>query len=138
MHPNDNTVPFGFCECGCGERTKIARHTYRERGHIKGQPVRFIKGHWRKPGPLYIVSEETGCWEWQRARDPLGYGRLRANGGTVLAHRFVYEEQRGPIPENLSLDHLSRNPSCVNPDHLEPVTHAENLRRGREFRACHR
>lgn len=47
-----------------------------------------------------------------------------------MAHRYVYESIRGPIPEGLVLDHLCRNTSCVNPDHLEPVTYGENFRRG--------
>jgi hypothetical protein len=42
----------------------------------------------------------------------------------------MYEQHFGSIPENLELDHLCRNPACVRPDHLEPVTHLENLRRG--------
>jgi hypothetical protein len=48
----------------------------------------------------------------------------------VRAHRFAYENLVGEIPDGLALDHLCRNPRCVNPDHLEPVTHAENVRRG--------
>jgi hypothetical protein len=51
------------------------------------------------------------------------------------AHRFAYLEFVGPIPDGLVLDHLCRNKKCVNPDHLEPVTNAENLRRGRVARA---
>jgi hypothetical protein len=46
-----------------------------------------------------------------------------------MAHRVVYERVRGPIPKGLVLDHLCRNPGCVNPEHLEPVSQATNLRR---------
>lgn len=55
-----------------------------------------------------------------------GYGK--APGGH-LAHRATYQEARGEIPQGLELDHLCRTPLCVNPDHLEPVTRAENMRR---------
>jgi hypothetical protein len=69
-----------------------------------------------------------GCWEWTAARDPRGYGRVHVTGkrGMALAHRVVYEFLRGPIPSGLELDHLCRRPCCVNPDHLEPVSHRVN------------
>ncbi len=73
-----------------------------------------------------------GCWEWQ-ASTSVGYGvigRGRRGEGTVLAHRAMYEQIVGPIPEGLTLDHLCRNRRCVRPGHLEPVTLAENKRRG--------
>lgn len=71
---------------------------------------------------------DEGCWEWEGPRDRHGYGR---HGSRGLAHRIVYVALVGPVPEGLELDHLCRNPTCVRPDHLEPVTHAENVRRGR-------
>jgi hypothetical protein len=77
------------------------------------------------------VDAASGCWVWGGPRTELGYGVLWANTRprSRKAHRVVYEIHRGPIPAGLELDHLCRNPSCVNPDHLEPVTHAENMRR---------
>lgn len=120
----------GFCECGCGEPTRVARQTRNDRGDVKGQPVRFATGHNTRTSPVEYLVAETGCWEWQRAKDPSGYGRMRSDGSTRLAHRVFYERANGPIPEGLPLDHLCRNPSCVNPDHLEPVTPAVNIQRG--------
>ena len=68
------------------------------------------------------------CWEWAGGKVPEGYGRLALTGGRyVRAHRFAYEELVGPIPDGKVLDHLCRNPSCVNPDHLEPVTDYVNV-----------
>lgn len=61
---------------------------------------------------------------------PHGYGSFWYDGKKVRAHRFSYEHFIGEIAPGLVLDHLCRNTLCVNPDHLEPVTHAENLRRG--------
>ena len=72
------------------------------------------------------VDASGDCWEWIAARDPNGYGRFRK----ALAHRWAYIHLVGPIPDALPLDHLCRNPPCVNPDHLEPVTHGVNYRRG--------
>jgi hypothetical protein len=72
------------------------------------------------------------CWEWTAYRDPNGYGRFNigGQGPIVLAHRFAYEELVGRIPDGLDLDHLCRNPPCVNPGHLEPVTAQINNLRG--------
>ena len=79
------------------------------------------------------------CWEWMGARVRGRYGKFflrkepRPKGGrkTILtpAHRWSYEFFVGPIPDELQLDHLCRNPGCVNPEHLEPVSSAENCRR---------
>jgi hypothetical protein len=88
---------------------------------------------WRKPlikrvrGKMFIGD---GCWEWRGSRLVSGYGLLVNADGSLLAHRVVYELLVGPIPDGMELDHLCRNPSCVRPSHLEPVTHAENTRRG--------
>ena len=76
------------------------------------------------------VNKSEGCWEWTGARQPAGYGTVRVLNRTCLAHRVAYESLVGPIPDGLHLDHLCRNPSCVNPAHLEPVTNRENITRG--------
>jgi hypothetical protein len=75
-------------------------------------------------------SSPAGCWEWLGSKDGKGYGQMQNNGRTYLAHRVVYEIECGPIQDEMELDHLCRNPGCVNPAHLEPTTHAENVRRG--------
>ena len=63
------------------------------------------------------------CWEWVAAKTKLGYGKFsKTKGGWDFAHRYSYELIKGKIPHGKMLDHLCRNPSCVNPNHLEPVT----------------
>lgn len=77
----------------------------------------------------YVVDESTGCWRWIRPLTRVGYGRF-FNHGYQPAHRVMYERLRALIPEGLTIDHLCRNRACVNPDHMEPVPIAENIRRG--------
>ena len=76
---------------------------------------------------MSFTSDE--CWVWQ-AETWDGYGYFHLHHHQVKAHRWVYEHMMGPIPAGLELDHLCRNRSCVNPAHLEPVTHRVNVLRG--------
>lgn len=77
------------------------------------------------------VEKTDGCWNWMANKDRNGYGRFWPTGRqTAMAHRVSYELMVGPIPAGLQIDHLCRNTSCVRPDHLEPVTRTENMRRG--------
>lgn len=69
------------------------------------------------------------CWPWPGAVDRQGYGKATLNMKQTTAHRVVYQRLVGPIPAGLQLDHLCRNPPCVNPAHLEPVTAWENTLR---------
>jgi hypothetical protein len=80
------------------------------------------------------VDKTDGCWLFTGALNNKGYGVIheRGKGGTNLyAHRVSYGLLVGPIPDDLELDHLCRVTRCVNPEHLEAVTHAENMRRAR-------
>jgi len=71
-----------------------------------------------------------GCWIWMASKNELGYGRVSFNSKSAAAYRVVYEMFRGAVPTGLELDHLCRVHSCVNPDHLEAVTHQVNMSRG--------
>lgn len=74
--------------------------------------------------------DDSGCWIWTACTHQFGYGEFRFRGKCARAHRVAYELLVGPIPEGLTIDHLCRVRNCVNPAHLEPVTFAENVRRG--------
>lgn len=82
-----------------------------------------------------LIAADGGCIEWRAGTNSCGYGIFYPGppagiGDKVYAHRWSYEYHVGPIPAGLHLDHLCRNTLCVNPDHLEPVSLAENVRRG--------
>lgn len=74
-------------------------------------------------------DKASGCWIWEGAVTGLGYGKFYESGKLRPAHRVAWEIYKGGIPEGLLLDHLCRRKECVNPDHLEPVTVAENTKR---------
>jgi hypothetical protein len=76
-----------------------------------------------------FVEDESGCWLWQGALGAGGYGVARWHGKRNGAPRVASELFVGRIPEGLEIDHLCRVRHCVNPAHMEPVTHAENMRR---------
>ena len=76
------------------------------------------------------VTVTDGCWIWTAHKNNKGYGTFAPKwNARVYAHRWSYEQAKGAIPDGLEIDHLCRNPACVNPDHLEAVTHRENILR---------
>lgn len=77
-----------------------------------------------------IIFNSKGCWEWIGCVNYRGYGVFKVEQKSQLVHRVSYQLLKGIIPNGLELDHLCRNRICINPHHLEAVTHKENLRRG--------
>jgi hypothetical protein len=79
---------------------------------------------------------DNGCWQWIGGKDKRGYGRFALANAIphqiklISPHVYAYTRYVGPIPNGLELDHLCRFTSCVNPLHLEPVTHQINMLRG--------
>jgi hypothetical protein len=86
---------------------------------------------------LEKVVRGEGCWAWTANHTNEGYGVVTYCGVRTTAHRVVYQLLVGPIPAGMQLDHLCRNPSCVNPFHLEAVSGRENLRRGQGWSGRH-
>lgn len=87
---------------------------------------------------LSMPEPNSGCWLWVGRVDQCGYGMAWNDGrDNRSAHRLSYEAFVGPIPEGFELDHKCRTRCCVNPSHLEPVTHAINMARGLNARKTH-
>ena len=135
MHATSSTTTpiAGFCQCGCGAKTNLITQTDLSRGRVKGKPSRYLRGHNTRKLARYSEVETTygTCWIWRLAKNHNGYPiEWDSTGRTVRAHRRSYEAKYGPIPLDGELDHLCRIRACVNPDHLEPVNRATNVRRG--------
>lgn len=83
------------------------------------------------------VQKTDGCWLWTSTKNFYGYGRFTIKGKPYGAHRLAYAELRESVPDDKVMDHLCKNPACVNPSHLEVVTQRENLLRGNTINAMH-
>lgn len=117
-----------LCACGCGSATSRPGVTYK-RGHRP--PLDPVASFWAKVDQ----GAESGCWLWTASIGPDGYGRMydAPRGKFVLAHRFSVGLVEH-LHDDLEVDHLCRVRHCVNPDHLEQVSQAENKRREMEAR----
>ena len=130
-HPN---VPYGYCECGCGEKTSLAPRDDKRFGHTKGEPVRFRVGHANRQQPVdhfwdrVEMAGDDECWEWTGQVGSSPYGQSVVFGRKVLAHRLSWEMHNCEPAGDRHVHHACHNPICVNPTHLEaiaPVRHRE-------------
>ena len=120
----------------------VRRRAYLRARFLRLRPVRVAAAIARKDARVqsaleprflsFIVPEpNSGCWLWSGKLTNSGYSEFWADGKGRLGHRVAYRLYRAEIPEGLEIDHLCRIPICVNPAHLEAVTHKVNQERGR-------
>ena len=133
-------IPYGYCQCGCGQKTTIARQTFTKRGITRGEPHRYVHGHGRRKQTSaerfwqrVRQTDDGSCWLWTGTLNKTGYGTLGIGStvdGTVrtmLAHRLSYELNIGPIPKGMVVRHKCDVSQCVNPSHLELGSQLENI-----------
>jgi len=84
----------------------------------------------RKGNTNNYIIDANGCWIWQGSINSNGYGHFQQDYKTYAAHVWHYEQKYEAVPKGKQLDHICRVRPCCNPDHVEPVTCVENIRRG--------
>jgi hypothetical protein len=114
---------------GCNQRACVRgwcdRHyrAWRRTGDPLGWKANAERRFWEK------VEKGSGCWLWRGRLSGGGYGQFKVAGREAMAHRYAYELLVGAIPDGREIDHLCRVRACVNPAHLEAVTHSTNVSR---------
>lgn len=137
-------VEYGYCHCGCGEKTTICDRTRPERGMVKGEPRKYINHHFSKTQEFKgaygdraerfwsKVNKDTpnGCWLWT-AGTRKGYGIFHFTSGSTFAHRVAWILTHGDIPSSVDVCHNCPNGDnklCVNPAHMFIGTRSDNTK----------
>lgn len=122
-------IPYGYCHCGCGQKTNISNVNDRHNNLTIGKPLKYLKNHRRTPprsfeesisvfwSSVIVTADDNKCWEWSGIKDYDGYGIIKI-GNIYKAHRFAWSYPDYIIPPKMLICHSCDNPSCCNPKHL--------------------
>lgn len=125
-------ISLGYCQCGCGQKTRIASRSNVSKEWIEGEPLRFVHGHNRRRPLANRFWEKVDrrdlddCWGWTGFRNKSGYGQIGIGGKLQKSHRIAWELVNGAIPNGLLVLHKCDRPQCCNPAHLFLGTHQDN------------
>ena len=106
---------------------KMHYQRWRKHGDPLGGGERFATPEEAFLARTEPIVGDPGCIIWVGATDGKGYGTLRVNGRKMLAHRYAYEREHGPVPDTAEVDHTCWNRSCTNPEHLRLATRQQNV-----------
>jgi hypothetical protein len=135
-----------LCRCACGTtklviNTRLTTHRSKQCSTCAVARRKYANNVIPRPPHERVLARlkkrKNGCWTVP-STCPAGYAQVgyRQNGRPKIrySHIIMWEHENGPVPKGFELDHLCMIKNCVNPEHLEPVSHAENMRRAHEAR----
>ncbi|MGP9528593.1 HNH endonuclease [Glutamicibacter sp. AOP5-A2-18] len=112
--------------CAKPKRTRGWCNSHYEKWRRHGDPQAGREYSLGKDGFFARVDKSQSCWIWKGPVKPNGYATVSMHGKNWYVHRLSYALEYGSIPDGLELDHICHNRKCVNPDHLQAVTHKQN------------
>ncbi len=125
------TCTWNNCQRALYKAGLCRMHSNRKaKGLDMDAPFGFSRPVAERAKAFYTPTTPDQCWEWQGARHRNGYGKIGTGGhtgGTSLAHRVIWAEANGPIPDGMVIMHACDNPPCVNPSHLVIGTQSDNM-----------